>query len=468
MGDQNQHLDYLLDPIVTKIINSSEPALVKFDAIRQTVKPLLPNSLFPSFDYVDSEVADILDAVSIVLLLWNVSSIVSRLIFLPFRNSSKSLAIKYVFDNLVSVNICAVLHMRANQHHSIQSRRRFLNWGFKLIALLSFITVVLFEVLLIFSQTLISKELGLESSGLRSLTWDVPTDGYMRISIPGCVSISESPDNSVSVPLFLCEYLGLPPNSTFYTDSGISNSTPYIEFQVQILEDTVFHIAKRSRNKNRNPVFLEYSFNYTIELHNVLTSEVILANLTRLGFQMTEAKRNYLQSALHDFCECTVTYEPTNFTFLMKFSPSMPHFEFIDANSRLIFHAMIQLSGRDLQKQDFLYVDISNSNDSGWSHVLSNNFVRGRVKRVSGFILWIFAVFFIVLNVALQFLTRDLEEVRDNAVRSVLEIPSDCDILSSKNVRARLVNERVMVESNPDNGIGNDARLSVLRLRRRD
>lgn len=282
------------------------------------------------------------------------------------------------------------------------------------------------------------------------------------------MSLSKSPDNSVSVPLFLCEHFGMPHNSTFYLDSEMSNTSPYIEFQVQILEDTVFQVVKRSWNYNRSPVFLEYYHNYTLELKDVLTTQVILANLTRLGFEMTERKRNFLEDALHAFCRCNVTYEPTNSSFLMKFrQPSFP-FEIIDSHSLNIFHAMIQLSGRVLQKQDFRYMVANNGNHSEWESKLSSKFIRGSAKRISGLILWIILVFLIVFNVALQFLTRDLEEVLDDAVRSVLDIPGGCKILSSKNVKARIVTERLSVENNTDDTNGENAQVSVIRLRRRD
>lgn len=179
MEHHNTRLDYLLHPIAPDVINYSESSFVTFEAIQQTIRPVLPNTLFPSFDYVDSDVADILDSIATVLLLWNFSSILGRLILLPYRNTSKSLAMKSFFDNLVSVNFCLPQQLGKNLYLLIQSRRRFHNFRIKLFALISFIILVMVEVLLIFSQTLISKELGLESSGLQALTWDVPSTGFM-------------------------------------------------------------------------------------------------------------------------------------------------------------------------------------------------------------------------------------------------------------------------------------------------
>lgn len=380
----------------------SESELSFLDHLVQPYPIVSPWSIFPSIDYVLNPFVDYIDAVGTIFILWTVSSIFSRLIPLTYGRSTRSLAVKTVYNRVIALDTSSFYHRKKDSQNRIRNKFKS-NPQLRLFAFGLLLCFIIVEIAIIYSQTYKTVSRSLDELQLKSYSFDIPRNEdiyYSSFFRTGCSSLVEPEAFNSKIAFQLCfsdksEYsyrifnMSVSTVEIFVTESGfrLYRSLPNTTFQNRALVETI-----------------------TFELNSYENAIFFNLNFSVLDFAITPTKLNWLIQFLDLECpECQHRYQISNSSHAILDANYVNNSATMNIARGV--RSMIGLSNKTLSR-DFFSTPISS--DSGEN--LFNNLSESQVKRISGLIIWIAVAVLFVLDFMLSCFTADLEQLVDTMI----------------------------------------------------
>ncbi|KAI0565725.1 hypothetical protein FGB62_15g14 [Gracilaria domingensis] len=373
--------------------------------LSQSIPTLAAYTPFPSFDYVTKPYADALDAMASVLIIWTSTAVIGRLISLSFGRSSRSLAVRDQFDRLANMKIsCKCLPHR----HVCCSSYICSNFSLRIVAITFFIISICAEVVIVITQSTKWRTRSLDDLNLKSITLAVPNESTdtLPAMFEGCQSLLTANPSNTNHHLSICHELVL---------EQFVDPVKYPNSSLQFFFTCSHRFVSFSAHTKRNVV----SKRYSIVINDPQRLKLYYANMSRLGFIATSSQVQWVLDNLAEFCYlCHASARRINSTTsVIRSELSVTELgmdvEFI--LQKLAF-MMIQKSESKLTIADFLREDTT---DNG-NKVELHEFSRGRVKRVSGLMLWIAAGVLGIVNYIGRAFVWDMDRDHSKMVQAVL------------------------------------------------
>lgn len=403
----------------------------ELENLLQEVKNLPHEPLFSNFDYVNKPYTNLLDSLAIVLILWITSSILSRLLSIPFGSSTRSLATKAIYERFINLRITTLANINPRDYQT-PPRRWFTNFWLRLFAIFFVALLLCMEVAIVFSQStkpLIGSlsDLDIKTIALR------PYKGPTRFNAhpDGCVSLISSPSGHYVHPLLLCNYKQVAIDRR--TDVERKNSITFTtrnnqEWQtISKLGSTIWQMTN---NVKLVPKGSDIEF----------SKEPILANLTRINFGMNQEGIDWFLEQAVELCNCELEISFSNDTStkidvkgLNGFNGRIPE---LQEKLFSLQMGMIQVTRRRWVSDDFLV------KHEKASKVLENMLTTRR-KYISGIILWVTLIAMIAVNILLIRFSPDLERPIDIAVERAMKLPEDKALPDLENVHCMIVDDEL-------------------------
>lgn len=392
--------------------------------LEQSYPNINPFTLFPSFDYVSKPYADILDSIATIFGLWFALAAITRLSHAVYGKSTRTVALREMIDRLTTFNISSFYSLRKRCYKRPQVEY-LSGLTTRFLSLLFFILLFGAEALAVFSQT--SRRLTLDDLKLKQLSFKVPSDPPPEIKLipTGPNLLMDLEASKVKVPLYLVLIVDV---------QGYSAYEGKLKFIISIANERSLRIRHQSNKSN----FIE--FRYSVEIRDESSGTHLLLNLSKCGFNISQRKLSWLESRLNE------TYPSVNFQshyinsitshFYGNAKPNDDNIVYFE-KFRLFVESMFSLSNVTLKSGDFISKDGENRSKN---HDLNGGkFYFGKVKRLSGVILWIIAVLFGMINFFVGLMTWDMDDDINAMIAECLAISPTVSPRFVENVAFRIV-----------------------------
>lgn len=363
-----------------------------FKRLKQPFPDIKPYSPF-RLDYVAKPYADLLDSTAVILGLWLAIAVITRLSHGIYGKSTRTVALRELIDRLTTCNISSFVSIRKRPYFSPRVQF-FSNITTRLLSFLFFVLLLGAEALALFSQT--SKSLGLRDLRLRRPSLKKPSSSLEDYESPWqwTIPLLEMETSNIRAPPYLILDKQMEKISVEdYFDKKIMFSTAdegYFRL-VYTLDDT-------------SVIELRYSVRFRDEI----TNTSLLLNLTKCGFNMTESKLSSLTEILKkESPESSIEGHHENKTTSVIVFDNRMYAEVLDKALQR-FDAMVTLSNEELTSADFIIKNGQKLSEGDERNLKRLKF--GKVKRLSGVILWLMVAALGIINFVVELITWDMDD----------------------------------------------------------